>query len=187
MHPRLAFDKILSLTMKLHGKKTILRAVEPHDVSYFFKWENDTANWLVSGTATPFSRHDLERYVRSIRDIYTDKQLRLVIATEEEPVGCIDLFDFDPLHRRAGIGILIGQEAARGRGLAADALRTVVDYGFDTLQLHQIYANIPKNNAASIALFEGAGFVQAGVRRDWLKTTAGWVDECIYQLIKPEE
>lgn len=173
--------------MKLHGKSSFLRAVEPHDVTWFFDWENDTDNWLVSGTVTPFSRNDLERYVRSIRDIYADRQLRLVIATEEEPVGCLDLYDFDPLHKRAGIGILIGDKDARRKGIAEDALRTLVDYAFDTLQLHQLYANIPANNDASKALFEKVGFVQAGVRRDWLLTSAGWVDEHLYQLIRHEE
>lgn len=173
--------------MKLQGKLCSLRAVEPHDVNHFFKWENDTDIWLVSGTTTPFSRTDLERYVRSIRDIYADRQLRLVIATSEKPVGSIDLFDFDPLHKRSGVGILIGEKDARNKGIALDALLTVVDYAFDTLQLHQLYANIPANNDASIALFEKAGFEKAGVRRDWLHTTAGCVDECLYQLIREEK
>lgn len=173
--------------MKLHGKKCFLRAVEPHDIEHFFRWENDTENWLVSGTTAPFSRNDLERYVRGIRDIYADRQLRLVIATEERPVGSIDLFDFDPLHRRAGIGILIGEQKFRGSGIAYDALIAVCDYAFDTLQLHQIYANIPGNNEASIALFEKAGFEHCGTRKDWLSTPAGWVDEKLYQLIRLEE
>lgn len=173
--------------MTLHGKTSFLRAVEPHDITYFFKWENEPANWLVSGTQTPFSRHDLERYVRSIRDIYADRQLRLVIAIEDGPVGCLDLFDFDPLHRRAGIGILIGEHSARRMGIAEDALNTVIAYGFDTLQLHQVYANIPANNAASIALFEKVGFEKSGVRRDWLVSPAGYVDEWLYQLIRAEK
>lgn len=172
--------------MKLRGKKCSLRAVEPHDVNHFFKWENDTDIWQVSGTTSPFSRTDLERYVRSIRDIYADRQLRLVIATTEKPVGCIDLFDFDPLHKRAGLGILIGEKDARQQGIALDALLTTVDYAFDTLQLHQLYANIPANNDGSIALFEKAGFEKAGVRRDWLLTSAGYVDELLYQLIREE-
>lgn len=175
------------LTMKLHGKKCILRAVEPHDVSHFFRWENDTENWLVSGTVAPFSRHDLERYVRGIRDIYSDKQLRLVIATDDGPIGSIDLYDFEPLHRRAGIGILIGEPEARQQGLAADALQVVIDYGFETLQLHQLYANIPANNTASIALFEQAGFERVGTRKDWLSSPAGYIDEYMYQRIQSEK
>ncbi|MFT5956708.1 MAG: diamine N-acetyltransferase [Flavobacteriales bacterium] len=173
--------------MKLSGEKCFLRAIEPHDTEHFFRWENDTHNWLVSGTTAPFSKHDLERYIKGIRDIYADKQLRLVISTKARPVGAIDLFDFDPTHRRAGVGILIGEKEERQQGIAHDALGIIIKYGFDVLQLHQIYANIPANNEASIALFEKAGFKKAGARKDWLNTSKGWIDELIYQLINTEE
>ena len=170
--------------MKLQGELTFLRAVEPHDVSHFFKWENDTANWLVSGTNAPFSRNDLENYVRGIRDIYADKQLRLVICTEERPVGTIDLYDFEPTHRRAGVGILIGEKDERKNGLAYDALSTLIQYSFEVLQVHQLYANIPANNAASIALFKKAGFTNSCERRDWLQTADGYLSEYFFQLIR---
>lgn len=173
--------------MKLRGEKCFLRAIEPHDIEYFFRWENDTSNWLVSGTTSPFSKHDLERYIKGIRDVYADKQLRLVISTKQRPVGSIDLYDFDPTHRRAGIGILIGEKDERQQGIAHDALEIIIKYGFDVLQLHQLYANIPANNDASIALFEKAKFKHVGTRRDWLSTSNGWTDELIYQLIHKEE
>ncbi len=164
-----------------------MRAIEPHDIEHFFRWENDTSNWLVSGTTSPFSKHDLERYIKGIRDIYADKQLRLVISTKQHPVGSIDLYDFDPTHRRAGIGILIGEKDERQQGIAHNALEIIIKYGFDVLQLHQLYANIPANNDASIALFEKAKFKNVGTRRDWLSTSNGWTDELIYQLINKEE
>ncbi|WP_306639526.1 GNAT family N-acetyltransferase [Sanyastnella coralliicola] len=170
--------------MKLQGQRSFLRAVEPHDVNHFFKWENDTDNWLVSGTTSPFSRNDLEKYIRGIRDVYADRQLRLVICTEERPVGAIDLFDFDPTHLRAGVGILIGEKEEREQGVAYDALTTLIEYGFDVLHLHQIYANIPANNHASVALFEKAGFELTATRKQWLKGSDGYIDELFYQLIK---
>lgn len=172
--------------MKLTGEKCFLRAIEPHDIEYFFKWENDVSNWLVSGTSAPFSRNDLERYISGIRDIYADKQLRLVISTPERPIGAIDLFDFDPLHRRAGIGILIGEKEERKQGIAIDALNVIIEYCFGVLQLHQLYANIPANNLASVALFEKAGFQHVGTRKDWLSTKEGWQAEHFYQLIQQE-
>ena len=170
--------------MKLQGDKTFLRAVEPHDVEHFFRWENDTDIWLVSGTTSPFSRNDLERYVRGIRDIYSDKQLRMVICTDERPIGSIDLFDFDPTHLRAGIGILIGDASLRGKGYAEDALMVIIKYGFEVLHLHQLYANIPANNEPSIALFEKVGFKHSGTRKEWLQSDDGWLNEEMYQLIR---
>ena len=67
--------------MKLIGENIYLRALEPLDIDVLFDWENDTDNWLVSNTQTPFSRFVLEQYIASAHsDIYTAKQLRLMIC-----------------------------------------------------------------------------------------------------------
>lgn len=173
--------------MKLKGEKCFLRALEPRDTDWLFKWENNPENWLVSGTTTPFSRNDLENYIRGIRDVYSDKQLRLLICTEQQPVGAIDLFDFDPTNLRAGVGILIGETRFRGKGIALEALQILKDYCKDILHLHQLYANIPAYNAASIKLFKNVGFELSGTRKEWLKKDAIYHDEEMFQLILNKE
>lgn len=169
--------------MNLIGEKCSLRAIEPADVDFLFKWENDTDHWLVSGTIAPFSRQDLVNYIGGIRDIYTDKQLRLMISIEGRPAGLIDLYDFDPNHQRAGIGVLIGEKSDRRLGVASEALRLLIDYSFEILHLHQLHASIPATNTASLTLFENSGFQKIGIRKEWLKTQSGWIDEHLYQLI----
>ena len=112
--------------MNIEGRTIRLRAVEPGDVDLMYEWENDCDIWPVSGTTEPFSRHQLERFVERHQDIVgvlCDGQLRLIIETllSSKPVGAIDLFEYDPIHRRAGIGILIYEQSDRGRGYASDA------------------------------------------------------------------
>ena len=98
------------------SKNITLRALEPSDVDLLYKWENDTSIWHLSNTLTPFSRFVLEQYLlNSEKDIFTNKQLRLMIdvieaAKKVKTIGSIDLFDFDPKNKRAGIGILIIKE-----------------------------------------------------------------------------
>ena len=92
-----------------------LRALEPEDIDLLYEWENDSRVWQLSNTQTPFSRFALEQYVLNAgNDIFTDKQLRLMIDLVEGEnkrcIGCVDLFDFDPAHARAGIGIMIISE-----------------------------------------------------------------------------
>jgi diamine N-acetyltransferase len=139
--------------------------------------------WNVSNTRTPFSRFILAEYLKeSAKDIYETKQLRLMIETlEGEPVGAVDLFDFDPYHMRAGIGILIHNPDNRNHGYASDALQAMFDYARDFLGLKQLYANIAKSNGVSIHLFEKTGFVRTGTKLNWLKTTKGWEDEFLLQ------
>lgn len=169
----------------LKGDAVYLRALEPEDIDTLYDWENDDLVWRVSNTLSPYSKNVLTQYLKAQhQDIYSSKQLRLVIETAEGiPVGCIDLFDFDPKNQRAGIGILIGAEQDKRRGYATEALRIFVQYCTDTLNLHQLYCNILAENKASLELFEKAGFVSVGIKKDWFKSERQFHDEYLLQKI----
>lgn len=172
--------------ISLEGRTVRLRAVEPEDIPRMYVWENDPAVWHVSGTTAPFSRHALERFVEEQQfDILQTRQQRLVIETlaEGRLVGALDLFEVDPLNGRAGIGILIHPAGERGKGYASDAVQTICRYARTTLRMHQLWCSAEAGNAASLALFRGAGFVDTGIRRDWLWTPDGYRDEILLQKI----
>jgi diamine N-acetyltransferase len=178
----------------LAGKDIKLRAVEPADLNLLYDWENDPENWIVSNTTAPFSRHVLQKYIESAQhDIYEARQLRLMIdrlesdKDEEVTLGIIDLFDFDPLHRRAGIGILIARQEDRMKGIASEALGILIDYAFGSLQLHQLYCNVSEDNPASLKLFEKYNFLKIGVKRDWVRKENEWVNVLLLQLINPQD
>ena len=169
----------------LTGKLVKLRAVEPEDLEWHFQWENDMKLWQVSNTIVPFSRFVLRAYLETAhKDIFENKQLRLMIDTIDlgETVGAIDLFDFDPFHLRAGVGVLIGAESDRRQGLAAEALQLLIKYSQETLKLHQLYCNISKQNVVSLKLFQKCGFAITGEKTDWLRTMDGWENEYVLQL-----
>lgn len=162
-----------------------LRALEPTDIDLLYHWENDEEIWTVSHTLVPYSRHLLAQFIEnSDKDIYENKQLRMIIATRDgKAVGAIDLFDFDPLHARAGIGILVHHPEDRSKGLATAALNLMIRYCFEKLNLHQIYANILTDNLISMKLFAQAGFVLAGTKKEWIREGSIWKDEHLLQLI----
>ena len=96
-----------------------LRAVEPEDLELLYRWENDETNWRQSNTIVPFSRYTLKKYIAgSGKSIFETGQLRLMIDVlpDERTVGTIDLYDFDHYHNRAGVGILIADQADRKKG-----------------------------------------------------------------------
>ena len=167
-------------------KEISLRALEPEDLELLYEWENNLSYWVISNTVVPFSKYTLKRYLKnSHKNIYETGQLRLMIdhIPNNTTIGTIDIFDFDPFHKRAGLGILIAKEEYRLKGYASMAIKCLVDYCFNTLQLHQIYCNILANNCESMDLFKKAGFVQAGIKKDWIMTSDGYLDEYIFQLI----
>jgi len=169
----------------LKGHNIYLRALEQEDLSFLFAIENDENIWEVSGTQVPFSKFILKQYLEQAHlDIYQAKQLRLVISKQDKdtPIGLIDLFDFDPQHKRAGIGIVITKKYS-GQGFAKEALNILIKYCFSTLQLHQIYANILEENSKSMHLFTQLGFERIGLKKDWISHKNQFKNEISFQLI----
>lgn len=173
--------------MNIEASKCRLRALEHEDLEVMYGWENDMSLWRVSGTVAPFSRHMLSRLIEEQQyDIYTTRQLRLVVEVDapngRAAAGAVDLFDFDPQHLRAGVGVLIAEEF-RGRGLAKDALMAVERYAREVLRLHQLWCSVTEDNQSSLGLFRCLGYKECGRRREWIITPQGALDEVLMQKI----
>lgn len=169
--------------MNIQSSLCILRALEPEDLEMMYGWENDTTLWRVSGTTAPFSRHMLMRLIEEQQyDIYTTRQQRLVVEFEGRAVGAVDLFEFDPQNRRAGVGVVIESDYRR-KGLATDALHAAERYAREVLHLHQLWCSVTEDNLASLALFHRLGYNECGRRKEWILTPEGTVDEILMQKI----
>lgn len=171
----------------LQGKNIQLRPIEPDDLNLLVNWENDPANWEVSGTIAPYSRELMRKYVNNAHlDIYKTGQLRLMIVEKESSatIGTIDIFEFDAFHQRAGLGILIADAQNRGKGLAFEAVNLVRDYCFKHLGIHQLFCNIMADNDVSLHLFKKAGFTINGTQHQWVRSNGSFKDQHFLQLIK---
>jgi len=174
--------------MELLGKNVKLRAVEPSDLDNLYVWENDLEVWKVSLTNTPYSKFTLEEYCKNINnDIFSAKQLRLMIDYYYNKIvytiGTIDLFDFDPVNRKLGIGILIGDISFRKKGIASETLKIIEKYCFSVLNIHQIYCFINQKNTDSINLFKKNNYCKSGIATDWLLNNGKWNNAVFFQKI----
>ncbi|MEL4308777.1 GNAT family N-acetyltransferase [Joostella sp. CR20] len=171
--------------ISLSGNSIYLRALEPEDLDFLYALENDEKVWEVSETLAPYSKFILKQYLaNSHKDIFEVKQLRLAISNyENKLLGLIDLFDFDPKNKRAGVGIIVLESSNRNKGIGREALSLLLDYAFEHLDLHQLYANISENNSPSIHLFSSLGFEKVGIKKDWNYTSGKFYNELLYQKI----
>ena len=170
----------------LKGEHINLRALEPEDLDFLYQIENNEAFWEVSHTQTPFSKYILKQYLENAHlNIFEAKQLRLLIEEKstKKQIGMIDLFDFNPTHKRAGIGILIHPEFQQN-GFASEALSLLINYCFSILDVHQLFANITSDNSKSISLFTKHNFNKVGIKKDWILSEGKFKDEVLFQLIK---
>jgi len=171
--------------MTLENDNIKLRAPELSDLDVLYKWENDDNLWHLSNTQIPFSKFDLEQFIlNGNHDIYSEKQYRFMIEDTKDQtlVGCVDIFDFEPLHRRAGIGIIIDADH-RKKGFASMALDILIEYASQHLNLHQLYCNILSSNTRSIFLFKKKQFSIIGVKKDWVFLNEHFQDEILMQLM----
>lgn len=162
-----------------------LRALEPEDINFLYESENNPELWELSNTLTPFSKYILNEYIKNSHlDIFTTKQLRLVIESvvQKKVVGFIDLFNYDPFHLRAGMGIVIIEDA-RQKQYASNAVSLLIDYSFKVLKLNQLFCNISDDNEKSLQLFQKAGFIISGKKLKWINSEKGFKDVNFLQLL----
>lgn len=162
----------------------VLRAPEPEDLECMLQFENTPTLWEVGNATGPYSRFHLKQYIETNRnDIYTDGQLRLMLESPEgEVVGIVDLFNFEPFHSRAEVGIVIA-ESHRNKGVGQLALNLLIDHAFRFLGIHQLYAHVDVTNEASRRLFKRCGFVECACLKDWMRTGKTFRDVVLLQVI----
>ena len=160
-----------------------LRALEPNDLEMVYDIENDKSLWVYSNTTSPFSRHTLKKFIENSHlDIIEHKQLRLVIADDDNSYGFIDLYDYDFINRRVGLGIIIFKKY-RSKGIGLISLQLTEDFLLEHVPIHQVYANISSTNKESISLFEKSDFVNVGLKKDWIFYNNQFNDELLFQKI----
>lgn len=98
----------------------------------------------------------------------TALRLGLVLAEDDQVIGTGNLLHFDWQSRRAEVGYALAQRHW-GKGLATEAAAAMIDYGFETLDLHRIEAELDPRNGPSARVLERLGFAREGLLRErWI-------------------
>ena len=100
-------------------------------------------------------------------------------------IGDLGYHNYDAGHRKAELGYKLGRRFWR-RGLTAEVLPLVLDYGFESMALNRIEALVEPDNAASLGLLARFGFVREGTLRDYEYEHGRYVDLVILSLLRRE-
>ena len=145
-----------------------LRALEPTDFSSLVRAENDQDAYMNSDNYLPFSQAVLEKYLNGDHNLFTHHQYRFVIDVDSSCAGFIDLYDYNPVHSRAGVGVFVFEEY-RNKGIAYFALEHLSEISKTRLNIEYLHASVSENNKASLKLFNKSGFDFIGKRTAWKK------------------
>lgn len=133
--------------------------------------------WLNAPEINRFleSRFDLQTlesvrgFVEAMNESENDILFGIFLKDGNRHIGNIRLGPIDHHHKRAAIGLLIGDGNQHGKGYASEAISAVTDFAFTSLGLRKVFAGYYAANTASRKAFRNAGFtVDARLREHWL-------------------
>jgi RimJ/RimL family protein N-acetyltransferase len=176
------------LALELRTPRLHLRALRDTDAEALLAIHSDPAvtRYLIWG---PWASIDVAqaRLARDLKSMAAGEVLRLMIvrAADGATVGECTLFHLDAQCRRAEIGYSLAS-AAWGQGIAQEALRELLRYGFDEMGLHRVEADIDPRNEASARCLERLGFVREGLLRERWIVEGEVSDSALYGLLQRE-
>lgn len=162
--------------------KVQLRAFENEDVKHLHRWFNEKESLSMVGR-TPITYDETEQYVLNMRK---DNAVIMGIENKEkEFVGWIHLTDISPSHGRAEIGLLLAPEY-RGRGYGEDAMKNMIEMGFNQLRLNRMYLTTRGINERAIGLYKKLGFKVEGTLRQHAFINGKYYDTIFMGLLFSE-
>ena len=135
--------------------------------------------------------NDLQAAVEALnKDLESDAQgnsmcWAVCLKGQDKMIGKCILFQFSQQNRRAEIGYLLSRDYWR-QGLMHQALEAVIDFAFNTLDLHRIEADVDTENAASLGLLKKLGFKQEGLFKERWFVYGEWQDSVMLGLLKQD-
>lgn len=179
---------------RLETQRLVLRVPAPADAAAMAAFatanRDHLAPWDPQRDPSYFTlehwRAELERVVAQARE---GSAFRFVLTAREEPVqpvlGTSSVTNIvrGPF-QAAYLGYALDHRAV-GRGLMTEALRAVVGFCFEDLNLHRLMANYMPTNARSAAVLRRLGFVPEGYARDYLRLAGAWQDHVLTALVNP--
>ena len=158
----------------LQGDLVRLAAVNPeNDSKLFAKWGCD-AEYLRMLDTSPVRQWSERQYKKWFKeDLEKEKRddfLFLIRTLEnDEAIGFIELDGVHWSHGDSYVGIGIGERECWSKGYGTDALKVVLRYAFEELNLHQVSLNVFEYNQRAIHSYEKVGFVVEGCERQFLR------------------
>ena len=178
---------------KIPGGRIYLSPMDPDDAALYTKWMNDleVTRWLTMHSSV-FSLPAERAYLENTAKETNKHQFSIVLRGGGDApggyrlLGNISLMDVNQINRRATLGVFIGEEEDRSKGYGTEAIRLLVEYGFNWLGLRNIDLHVNSSNARAIACYKKAGFREYGRRHCAIFADGQWYDDLLMEALAPD-
>jgi UDP-4-amino-4,6-dideoxy-N-acetyl-beta-L-altrosamine N-acetyltransferase len=169
----------------LYGEKTRLRRIEREDIPTFVRWFDDPEVRTFLMINSPISHAQEERWFdRKLND--KDSELFAIETLDGTHIGNIELFGFHRTHRWSELGVVLGEKAYWGQGYGSDAIRTLLRFAFEELNLHRVQLRVYEDNERAIRAYRKCGFELEGRMRDAVFRRGRYYDVLLMSVLDDE-
>lgn len=149
------------------------------------RWINqlETSRFLVMGVMSLEAEEDWYERIASGKDIV---YFAIYEKATMRPIGGVNLHNISAEHRKAELGIMIGEKDLRGKGYGTEAVKLMCDYGFHAMGLNSIMLMTYEWNVAGQKAYKRAGFKEIGRRRQARWFAGKYWDDIYYDLLASE-
>ncbi len=168
------------------GDKIYLRPLEMEDIDSFVLWLNDEEVRQYLSMTSPLNKIREKGWVENLYKDDRSTVLGIVVKENDQLIGNIGMHRISIPHRQAGMGIFIGDKACWSKGYGTEALKLMMGYGFDQLNLHRLHLTVFSFNARAIRTYEKVGFKREGVFREHLYRNGKYHDVYYMAILENE-
>ena len=161
----MADERDESIILNITGEKVALGPLRRDLIPTYYQWKNALSTSRTLGLSWPTTLEQEDAAYRQSLDNSQRVDFTIYERATLRPIGTTYLYEIDDRHSRAGFGIIIGEENARGKGYGTEATRLTLDYAFTALGLSNVLLTVYEFNLAGIHAYRKAGFQEIGRRR----------------------
>lgn len=174
----------------LKSERLHLTALRQEDFQHIHQWETDLfyLRNLDTRPALPSSIKSVENALQAVYEGKAHNEVFLIIRLpdHDKPVGFIALDGIQWHHGTASVAIGIGERQQRGKGYGREAMRLLLDFAFNEMNLYRVGLTVFEYNTDAIKLYEQLGFVKEGSARQFMQRDGQRWDMYYYGILRDE-
>ncbi|WP_077622341.1 GNAT family N-acetyltransferase [Sediminibacillus massiliensis] len=169
--------------------KVMLRELTLEDVEDRYQWCLDrevTKHLNMPDKYPPFSRNETKKWIQMCMDKTNGYEQKAIITDNGIHIGWIDLKNIDRLNKHAELGLAIGEKSYWGKGYGLSAMKEMLQWGFNQLQLNKVWLRVEVDNEKAINSYRRMGYVEEGILRQDRLRNGLFVDRLRMSILKNE-
>ena len=163
-----------------------LGPIQSRDAAVLFGWINDPDLVRFNAAYQPTHESTHREWLAGLAKQRDRVVFAIRLARSKRLIGVCQLTNINTVARQAELQIRIGDDRARGRGLGLEAVRALVAFGFNDLNLHRISLQVFATNRRAVTTYERAGFAHEGTLRDGAFINGRFVDVLVMSVLEDE-